>query len=85
MSQKVKLTLSGELENIPEGDGEEFEAWCEAKGFHPVNGNRRAWCNALKTYLRDAEYIFHMDTGDMVLLSHDDILEPSVIVEKDSV
>ena len=81
--QRVKLTLSGELEAIPKGDGYEFVEWCESKGFRPINGFRRAWCSSLSTYLRDADYLFHLDGGDTVMLTHGEILAQSVIVDKD--
>lgn len=51
------LTFEAQIEKIPEGDGTDFESWCEQYGFTPLNGGRRAWCSSLGTYMRDADYL----------------------------
>ena len=56
-TKQLNLTFEAQIEKIPEGDGQAFEDWCEKYGFFPINGDRRAWCSNLGTYMRDADYL----------------------------
>ena len=72
--KNVKVLLTGEIEKIPNGDGDDFVQWCQDKGFHPLNSGRRAWCPSLGEYMRDADYLFHADNGFSVFIRKSDIL-----------
>lgn len=61
------------VDPVPEGDGPEFAAWCEAHGFDPINSTRRAWCSPMRTYLRDAYGVADVD-GEEFLIHRDDLL-----------
>lgn len=60
----MNLTFEAQIEKIPEGDGQTFEEWCEKYGFHPLKGDRRAWCSSLGTYVRDADYLVTLNISD---------------------
>lgn len=71
MSERWMIEVT--VDPAPEGDGPEFDVWCERHGFDPLNGGRRAWCSALGTYLRDAYGVADCD-GEEFLVWSDDLL-----------
>ena len=76
--KRVTLKIQGVLDPIPAGDADnpEFVDWCEANNVHPLGGgemSRRGWCGWLKTYIRDADYMFHADTGETLLLTQAEV------------
>lgn len=62
-----------EVDPAPDGDGPEFNAWCERYGFHTVASGRRAWCPQLSTYLRDAYGIATTSDGEQFLVYRDEL------------
>ena len=77
--QKVELKLAGMLEVIPPANDDTFKEWCEERDFVFLDSPRRAWCDSLRTYIRDADYLFHV-SGETLLIKHEEILKGSVVV-----
>ena len=78
MAHRVQLKITGTLERIPPGDADspEFVQWCEEKGVSPLGGgegSRRGWWSALSTYIRDADYVFYTETGEILLLTQAEV------------
>ena len=67
---KVILKLEATYDKIPDGDADnpEFLQWCIDNRIHPLGGPRRAWCDWLGTYIRDASYLVRFTDADGVLL-----------------
>lgn len=48
---------------VPHGDGPEFDAFCEERGWHPLGSERRAWCPDIQSYLRGDNAIIIGEDG----------------------
>ena len=85
MSFRLTLKLEGAAHPIPPGDGkdEAFVAWCEENDVHPLNGLRRGYWSRYSTYIRDAAWVVHLDLGETILLSDEEmheLVEPGTII-----
>ena len=63
------------VDRVPEGDGPEFDEWCEKYDCYPLNGGRRAWCIQFATYLRGAFGVAHTEGGETFLVDEAELHE----------
>ena len=77
----MNLTFEATIEKIPEGDGADFEDWCEQYGFVPLNEGRRAWCSSLNTYMRNADYLVTLDISDCpsFFMTEDELQQAKIV------
>ena len=71
MTNRIQITVT--LDRVPEGDGPEFEQWCERYGCYPLNSVRRAWCDQFSSYLRDAVGVAETMRGERFLVYEDEM------------
>ena len=66
--------LKVQLDYAPTDSEEAFAEWCDKYDFDcfGLNVGRRAWCDSLKTYLRDAAGVAFYD-GEMLLFYEEDV------------
>ena len=68
-SCSVKMTL----EEIPQKDGPEWDAFCKKYDVYPLASGRRGWSGRLNTYVRGAKYVGHVDGAPIDFFYEDDI------------